>query len=89
MFLVLRQGAVPGPYASVAAAKEAGAVALTYGVFINAAINFTVVAFAMFVVVKAMNNLRKQEAVAPAPPPGPTEDQKLLAEIRDLLARRA
>jgi large conductance mechanosensitive channel len=84
LFAVLREGPVPGPYASVAAAKEAGAVTINYGLFINALINFLIIAFAMFMVVKAMNRLRRQE---PAPQPGPTPDQKLLMEIRDALKR--
>jgi large conductance mechanosensitive channel len=84
LFAVLREGATPGPYASVEAAKEAGAVTLNYGLFINAFINFLIIAFAMFMVVKAMNTLRRTE---PAPPPGPTPDQQLLMEIRDLLKR--
>ena len=85
MFVVLREGSkAAGPYASVAAAKEAGAVILTYGVFINALINFLIVAFVMFLVVKAMNSLKKPAVVAPA---GPTPDQQLLTEIRDLLKR--
>jgi large conductance mechanosensitive channel len=85
MFIVLREGAkAAGPYASVAAAKEAGAVILTYGVFINALVNFLIVGFVMFLVVKAMNSLKKPAAVAPA---GPTPDQQLLTEIRDLLKR--
>jgi large conductance mechanosensitive channel len=84
LFAVLREGAVPGPYASVAAAKEAGAVTINYGLFINALINFFIIAFAMFMVVKAMNRLRRKE---PVPQPGPTTDQKLLMEIRDALKR--
>jgi len=85
MFVVLREGTkAAGPYASVAAAKEAGAVILTYGVFINALINFLIVAFVMFLIVKAMNKLKTPAAVAPA---GPTPDQQLLTEIRDLLKR--
>jgi large conductance mechanosensitive channel len=88
LFLVLRDGAtVAGPYASVAAAREAGAVTVSYGVFINAAINFLIVALAMFMVVKGMNNLKKKEAAAPAPPPAPSAEEKLLTEIRDLLKR--
>lgn len=88
MFLVLRDGAkVAGPYASVAGAREAGAVAISYGVFVNAAINFLIVALAMFMVVKGMNNLKKKEAAAPAAPPAPTAQEKLLTEIRDLLKR--
>ncbi len=88
MVLVLRDGAkVAGPYASVAGAREAGAVAISYGVFVNAAINFLIVALAMFMVVKGMNNLKKKEAAAPAAPPAPTAQEKLLTEIRDLLKR--
>ena len=88
LFLVLRDGATtPGPYASIAAAKDAGAVTVSYGVFLNAAINFLIVAFAMFLVVKGMNNLKKKEAAAPAPPPAPSAEEKLLTEIRDLLKR--
>jgi large conductance mechanosensitive channel len=68
-FLVLRKGAeVAGPYASLAAAKEAGAVTLNYGVFLNTVISFLIVAFSIFMVVKQMNRLKKQEAAAPPPP---------------------
>lgn len=89
MFVVLRDGAkVAGPYESLAKAKEAGAVVISYGQFLNAAINFLIVAFAMFMIVKGMNSMKKKEAAAPAPPPEPTPDQKLLAEIRDLLKAR-
>jgi large conductance mechanosensitive channel len=87
MFIVLREGVkAVGPYESLAKAKEAGAVVVSYGQFLNAAINFLIVAFAMFMVVKAMNTMKKKEAAAP--PPGPTPDQKLLTEIRDLLKQR-
>ena len=85
LFAVLRDGTTPGPYATVEAAKEAGAVTLNYGLFINAVINFFIIAFAMFMVVKGMNRLRRQQPAAP--PPGPTPDQQLLTEIRDLLRR--
>ena len=86
MFIVLREGSkAAGPYASAAAAKEAGAVILTYGVFINALINFLIVSFVMFLIVKAMNSMKRPAAVAPA---GPTPDQLLLTEIRDLLRRQ-
>ncbi len=89
MFIVLRDGMkAAGPYESLAKAKEAGAVVISYGQFINAAINFLIVAFAMFMIVKGMNTMKKKEAAAPAPPPTPTPDQKLLAEIRDLLKAR-
>jgi len=61
------------------------AVVLRIGTFINHVIDFTIVAFAVFLVVKGFNKLRAKEAAKPAAPPGPTEDQKLLGEIRDLL----
>ena len=61
------------------------AVVLRIGTFINHIIDFLIVAFAIFLVVKGFNHLRKKEAEKPAEPAAPTEDQKLLAEIRDLL----
>lgn len=84
-FILLKEGATPGPYASLAAAKTAGAVAIGYGVFINTIVNFVIVAFALFVVIRAMNAARKPPAVAPA---APSKEEALLTEIRDILARR-
>ena len=75
-------------YPTLEAAKAAGAPTLNYGMFIQAIVDFTAVAFAIFLMVKAINASRRKEAAAPAPPPGPTPDQKLLTEIRDLLAAR-
>jgi len=72
-------------FPSVAAAKAAGAPTLNYGIFINNIISFLIVAFAIFLIVKAVNKLQKP-AAAP-PPPGPTKDQQLLTEIRDLLKK--
>jgi len=72
-------------FPSVAAAKAAGAATLNYGMFFNNIINFLIVAFAIFMVVKAVNKLKKP--AAPPPPPGPTKDQVLLTEIRDLLKK--
>ena len=67
MFVTLKEGAkAAGPYASLAAAKTAGAVTLNIGVFINSVISFLIVALAVFMVVKAMNTLERQEA-----PPSP------------------
>lgn len=63
LFLVLREGAQPAPYASLSAATDAGAVTLNYGLFVNAIVNFLIVAFALFIVVKAMNRLRRPEPV--------------------------
>ncbi len=65
LFVVLKEGSAAGPYASLAAAKAAGAVTLNYGVFINAIINFLIVALAIFFLIRGLNRLkRKQEAPA-------------------------
>lgn len=86
MFATLREGAkAAGPYASLAAAKDAGAVTLNYGVFVNSIVSFLIVAFAIFMIVKGANSLKQKQVEAPAAPPAPTADQKLLAEIRDIL----
>jgi large conductance mechanosensitive channel len=67
LFLVLKQGTTAGPYASLDAAHSAGAVVISYGVFVNTVINFLIVAFAIFLVIRNMNKLKKKEAPAPAP----------------------
>ena len=86
MFLVLKDGAkAAAPYASLAVAKEAGAVTLNIGVFINTIINFLIIAFAIFMVVKWINSLKKKEEEAPSEPPKPSNEEVLLGEIRDLL----
>lgn len=72
-------------YATLAAAKEAGAPTLTYGVFVNAVINFLIVSFVIFTLIKQVNRLKKKEAAAPASPPA---DVLLLQEIRDLLKNK-
>ena len=69
--------------------KEVPATVLAYGKFINFTIVFLIVAWVMFLVVKMMNSLRKKEAEKPAAPPAPTAQEKLLTEIRDLLAKRS
>ena len=92
LFVTLSQGSVAGPYATLAAAKEAGAVTINYGVFINAILSFLIVAFAVFMVVRSFNRLRRKEEEAPAAPPAPPEpspEEKLLGEIRDLLKVQA
>jgi len=86
-YVLLREGTAPAPYASLAAAKEAGAVVIGYGMLINTIVNFLIVAFALFMVIKGVNATRREQAAAPAPPE-PTPQEKLLTEIRDLLARR-
>ncbi len=89
LFLTLRQGELgPGPYATLAAAKAAGAVTVNYGVFLNAVLSFFIVAFSVFLLVKAFNRLRAKEEAAPPPPPTPSAEAKLLAEIRDILKTR-
>jgi large conductance mechanosensitive channel len=65
LFVVLKQGEVPGPYVSLAAAKAAGAVSINIGLFVNAVISFAVVAFSVFLMVRAVNRL-KQTKAAPA-----------------------
>lgn len=88
MYVLLKAGGEPGPYASLDAAKKAGAVVVAYGALINTAVNFLIVATALFIVVKGMNAARKKEAEAPPAPPAAPEDVVLLREIRDLLAKR-
>jgi len=87
LFVVLKEGAkTPGPYASVVAAKSAGAVTLNVGLFINTVINFTIVAAAVFALVTVVNKLHRQQ---PAPlPPAPPRAEVLLEEIRDLLKNK-
>ena len=85
MFTVLKEGATAGPYATVEAATKAGAVTLNYGMFINTIIVFMIVAFALFLLVKAYNQAKKSEP--PAPPAAPPEDVVLLREIRDALKK--
>ena len=74
-------------YESLAAAEEAGAAIFKYGAFIQSAIDFLIIAFVIFMMVKAMNNMRKKEEEAPAAPPEPSDEVKLLTEIRDSLAK--
>lgn len=72
LFAVLKSGTVPGPYASVAAAKQAGAVTLNYGTFINTIISFLIIALAVFLVIRQINKLRAKPA-APAAAPATKE----------------
>lgn len=87
LFLVLKQGAPEGPYATVGAAKAAGAVTWNLGLFINAVVKFVIVAFALFIVVKGINRLRREEKAKPAEPAKPPRQELLLEEIRDLLKK--
>lgn len=75
-------------YASLAAAKAAGAPTLNYGVFINTVLDFVILAFVIFIVVKQINRLKKETPPPPPAPPEPTLQEKLLMEIRDTLKAR-
>ena len=68
-----------------AAQGDSPSVVIAYGKFIQTIIDFTIIAFAIFMGVKAINRLKRKEEVAPKAPPAPTKDQELLSEIRDLL----
>ncbi|MCH8554986.1 MAG: large-conductance mechanosensitive channel protein MscL [Schleiferiaceae bacterium] len=67
--------------------EDIAAVSINYGLFIQSIIDFIIIAFAIFMVVKAMNNMKKKKEAAPAPPPAPSTEEKLLTEIRDLLKK--
>lgn len=87
LFVTLRDGAkAAGPYASLAQAKDAGAVTVNLGIFINTLIQFVIVAFAIFILIRAVNRMKREEAPPPAPP---TPSETLLGEIRDLLKTRS
>jgi large conductance mechanosensitive channel len=85
IFITLKGQSAP----TLEAAKAAGAVTLNVGLFINAIIQFAIVAFAVFWLVKGLSMLRWQKEAEPAPPPPPPRSEILLEEIRDLLAKRA
>lgn len=67
------------------AAEGSEAVLLKYGVFVQTIVDFIIIAFAIFMVVKAMNSMKKKEEAAPAAPPAPSKEEVLLTEIRDAL----
>jgi large conductance mechanosensitive channel len=72
LFLVLQPGATPAPYAALADAQTAGAVSINYGVFVNNVISFLIIAFAVFMLIRGINALQREEATAP---PTPTEKE--------------
>ena len=85
LFIVLGDGT----YASLKAAKEAGAATVNYGVFINQIISFLIVAIAVFILVKSLNSIRRKEEEKPEEPAKPTKEEELLGEIRDILKSQA
>ena len=72
---------------AIALGEGEEAASINYGVFINTVLDFLIVAFAIFMVIRAMNKLKKKEEEKPAEPPKPSAEEALLTEIRDLLAR--
>ena len=85
LFVVLKAGAQAGPYLSVEAAQKAGAVTFNYGMFINAIIAFVIVAFAVFLLIRGINRLKREEQAKPSA--APPEEIVLLREIRDGLKK--
>jgi large conductance mechanosensitive channel len=82
LFITLKQGAAAaGPYATLELAKKAGAVTLSYGAFFNTIISFIIVAFSVFMLVKGMNKLKRQQEAAPAPAPTTKECPHCLSTI--------
>jgi len=77
-----------GDYASLAAAKDAGAATINYGVFINTVLDFVIVAFVIFMIIRGMNKLKAKEEEKPAEPAKPSAEVELLTEIRDALKAR-
>ena len=84
IFITLKGPSTP----TLEAAKTAGAVTLNIGLFLNAVIQFLIVAFAVFWMVKVLTKLQRKQEAEPAPPPAPSKTEVLLTEIRDLLATK-
>jgi len=85
MFIILKQGMPPGPYPALTDAADAGAVTINYGAFINTVISFLIVAIAVYILVRGINSMKRKEEAAPEAPPEPSNEEKILAEIRDIL----
>jgi len=81
MFIVLQEGATSGPYAALVDAKDAGAVVISYGVFINAIISFLIVAFAVFLLIRSINKMKREEQEAPPAEPTTKDCPKCFTAI--------
>ncbi len=88
LFLILKSPSTPGTYFTVESAQQAGAVTFNYGMFINNVISFMIVAFAVFLLVRLINRLRRQEEQKPAAPAPTPEEIVLLRDIRDALKKQ-
>jgi large conductance mechanosensitive channel len=86
LFITLQEGSVAGPYSALAKAKEAGAVTVNYGMFANTVISFIIVAFAVFMLIRSINKLKREEE-APAAEPTTKECSFCLSEIAIKAAR--
>ena len=73
---------------AIALGEGEGAASINYGMFINTVLDFIIIAFAIFMVIKGLNSMKKKEEEAPAAPPKPSAEETLLTEIRDLLAKQ-
>lgn len=86
LYLVIKEGATAGPYSSLSEAKKAGAISINYGLFINSVISFLIVAMVAFLIVRALNKLKKNEP-APAAPAN-TRECPLCTSVVSIRARR-
>ncbi len=80
-------GGVDFSQLAIALGEGEGAASINYGMFINTVLDFVIIAFAIFMVIKGLNSMKKKEEAKPAEPPKPSAEEKLLTEIRDLLAK--
>ncbi len=85
LFIILKEGIPPGPYPALSDAAAAGAVTINYGAFVNTVISFLIIAIAVFILVRGVNKMRMEKEAAPEAPPEPSNEEKLLSEIRDIL----
>lgn len=86
-FLVLKPGKEGEVYSSMEQARDAGANILAYGHFVQSIVDFLIIAFSIFIVIRTFNKMKKKKEEAPAAPPAPSSTDKLLMEIRDALKK--